>query len=149
MSGLPVLQNGSPADDEDKARDNSCALVVSAEQQLVAVKEVGKALTTIATWLTSPDGLAKLLSQHVEATTRTGAIKEILGGLAAHDGRNALDPRVMNQNAVEVFHHVEAMMDKMKEGLKEKYSDKPKDPNLHDAEDDYSKWKSRCLKNQR
>lgn len=142
MSGLPVLQDGSQVAVKEQERVGSSELM-TAGHQLIAIKEVGQALTTIATWLTSPDGLAKLMSQHVEATARTGAIKEILGGLAAHDGRNALDARVVAQNAVDVFHHVEAMMDKMKEGLKEKHSDTPREAELHDGEADYVKWKEK------
>jgi len=135
MSWLPILQNRSAVTVKEQERPDS--------GQLVVMQEVSQALTTIATWLTSPDGLSKLLAQHVEATARTGAIKEILGGLAAHDGRNALDARVMTQNAVEVFHHVEAMMDKMKEGLKAKNSETTRDPELHDGESDYQKWKEK------
>lgn len=55
-------------------------------QQAQALSVLAKGVSDIATFLTS-GGLTELMSGYA----RSQAVKDILGGLAAHDGRNALE----------------------------------------------------------
>lgn len=68
-------------------------------------------------------GLTKLLSGYA----RTQAVKDILGGLAAHSGRSALDGRTLGQNALEIVEQVEAVFRKYDQRLKET----GRDPEVH------------------
>lgn len=97
-----------------------------------ALESIGAALQGISTFLTG-GGLASLLSGYA----RSQSVKDILGGLAAHDGRNALDARVLGQNAVEIVEQVEKVFAKYEERLAEK----GRDPEIKDAESDYTKWR--------
>ena len=124
--GVPVLQNGSDI------------IVTERDELAPSVIEQAKALTTIADSLSqianflSGGGLTKVLSGYA----RTQMVKEILGGLACHDGRGSLDARVMEQNATEIVHHVEAVFAK----FDEKLSAPKEDPELHDSESQYNDW---------
>ena len=98
-----------------------------------------KALTThaesvkeISTFLNG-GGLANILSGYA----RSQAVKDILGGLAAHDGRKALDARLLDQNALEIVSQVEKVFEKYGQKLESKGKE---DPDLHNAENDYVKW---------
>lgn len=101
-------------------------------QQAQALSVLAKGVSDIATFLTS-GGLTELMSGYA----RSQAVKDILGGLAAHDGRNALDARVLGQNALEIVEQVEKVFSKYEERL----SSKNRDPELHNAEDAFIKWK--------
>lgn len=100
-------------------------------RQTEALATLAEATKSIAAFLTG-GGLAQLLSGYA----RSQAVKDILGGLAAHDGRAALDARVLGQNAVEIVHQVEAVFEKYQERLK----DPNRDPEIKDGERDFKEW---------
>jgi hypothetical protein len=101
-------------------------------RQTEALASIGNALQEISKFITA-GGLAELLSGYA----RSQSVKDILGGLAAHDGRNALDARVLGQNAIEIVEQVEKVFDKYQERL----SEKGRDPEIKDAENDFNKWR--------
>ena len=86
-----------------------------AVKQAQALEVLAKATNEIASFITG-SGLSSLLSGYA----RSQAVKDILGGLAAHDGRNSLDARVLGQNALEITEAVEAVFMKYAERMAEK-----------------------------
>lgn len=100
-----------------------------------ALETIGRSLNSLCTFVTS-GGLSSLLSGYA----RSQAVKEILGGLAAHDGRNALDARVLNQNALEIVTQVEAVFKKYQENLSSK---EVRDSDIHDGEAQFKKWEGK------
>lgn len=104
-----------------------------AVKQTEALQTLAQAVQTISQFL-STGGLTAVLSGYA----RSQAVKDILGGLAAHDGRNALDARVLGQNAIEIVEQVEKVFDKYAERL----AQANRDPEIKDAESDYLKWRS-------
>lgn len=108
-----------------------------AVKQTEALTQIGTALATISNWVTQ-GGLTEIMTGYA----KSNAVKEILGGLAAHDGRNALDARVLSQNALEIVHQVEGVFDKFAEHLKAKKAGEL-DPDLHNAEADFIKFKEK------
>lgn len=120
--------------------NNQPALVAQTSNELQvkqteALTVLAAGVQTIATFLTN-GGLTSLLSGYA----RSQAVKDILGGLATHDGRNALDARVLGQNAVEIVHAVEAVFEKYQERLSSK---EVRDPEVHDAEKDLKEWQEK------
>ena len=121
---------------------NKAPIKVEVSDDLTIREEQTKALTTIAdslrslTRFISEGGLVGVLSGYA----RSQAVKDILGGLAAHDGRNALDARVLDQNALEITQQVEKVFKKYQDTLQSK---EKVDPNLHDGEEDFKKWVER------
>jgi hypothetical protein len=117
-------------------------LPITEHHELTLKEEQTKALSTIAESLSSLSqfvsngGLTTLLSGYA----RSQAVKDILGGLAAHDGRNALDARVLDQNAKEISEQVEKVFQAYQEKLKSLAKDN-RDPHIRDAEADFKKWK--------
>lgn len=113
--------------------------VVLKERELVLKEKETEALTVLANSMNAianfvtQGGLTQVLSGYA----RSQAVKEILGGLAAHDGREALDARVLKQNAVEIVQQVEAVFDKYKEKVMDKT---PQDPDIHDGEAQFKAW---------
>jgi hypothetical protein len=95
-----------------------------AVQQTEALTVLAKATNEIASFITG-GGLSTLLSGYA----RSQAVKEILGGLAAHDGRNSLDARVLGQNALEITEAVELVFKK----YSERVAEKNRDPEIHKA----------------
>lgn len=82
-------------------------------------------------------GLANILSGYA----RSQAVKDILGGLATHDGRNSLDGRLLGQNAIDIVHAVEAVFEKYQEKLKAKGKE---DPELKDSQvTEFEEWKKK------
>ena len=113
--------------------------VVLKERELALKEKETEALTVLAS---SVNALASFvtqggLTQVLSGYARSQAVKEILGGLAAHDGRDALDARVLKQNAVEIVSQVEAVFDKYKEKVMDK---SPQDPDIHDGEATFKAW---------
>lgn len=105
-----------------------------AVQQAQALTTLANSVQQIANFLSS-GGLTSILNGYAKSQS----VKDILGGLAAHDGRNALDARVLSQNAVEIVEQVEKVFDKYHERLKDK---EPRDETIIDSEADYLKWKN-------
>lgn len=101
-------------------------------KQADALCQIGQALAGISQFVNG-GGLANLLSVHV----RTQALQQMLGGLTQHAGRDGLDARTVEQNAVEIVAHVEAVFKKFQENLASKNK---VDPDMHDAEKDFKKW---------
>lgn len=120
-------------------------LVVIQSKEVISVEEEQtKALTTIAdslqslsTWLTQ-GGLTEVLSGYA----KSNAVQGILQGLATHDGRDALDARTLDQNALEITKQVEAVWHKYQATL-EAYMNGNVDPDLHSAEDPFNEWKAK------
>ncbi|OQB10454.1 MAG: hypothetical protein BWY21_00375 [Parcubacteria group bacterium ADurb.Bin216] len=112
--------------------------VVVKEQHALQVRQT-EALTTLAEGVKaiaeflSGGGLNAVLSGYA----RSQAVQSILGGLATNSGRNALDARVLGQNAIEIVEQVEAVFGKYKERLEER---EQRDPELKDGESDFNKW---------
>lgn len=78
------------------------------ERQVAAQEQTAQALTSIATFLSGVT--LKDILQHQAVN---GAVHQILGGLAAKDGRNALDARTMKQNAVDIAYLIEQVLGKV------------------------------------
>jgi len=136
---------------QDKCSKN---LTIEQKNQEVAIRQtealtsLAKGVNDIATFLTS-GGLTEILSGYA----RSQAVKDILGGLAARDGRQSLDARVLKQNAIEITHAVEAVFRKYQEVLTDK---ELRDPEIHKATEPFetkenkieteSEWKIRMGK---
>lgn len=101
-------------------------------KQSESLAVLAKATNDIATFITS-GGLTQLLSGYA----RSQAVKDILGGLAAHDGRNALDARVLGQNSIEIVEQVERVFAKYEERLAAKLRGEERDPDMHEATEEY------------
>lgn len=80
------------------------------------------------------------LSALIGGITRANGITGILQGLAAADGRKALDARVTKQNALEIYHVIESALEAAKDRLQEKTSGVELDPEVHDAEAEYKQF---------
>lgn len=93
--------------------------------QARSLEVLSQGISDIAAFLTG-GGLSELLSGYAKSSASTA----ILGGLAAHDGRNALDARVLGQNALEVVEQVLKVHDKFHERLSAK---EPRDPEIKPA----------------
>lgn len=74
---------------------------------------------------------------------RTNSISSILGGLASNGGRSALDARVLGQNSIEIVEQISLAFDKLQEKLEAKMKGEQRDPDIHDPEVDFKKWKER------
>lgn len=93
-------------------------------EALVTLSQAVKSLTAFVT----EGGLQAVVAAH----TKGSIISQILGGLAAKDGRNALDARVIKQNAIEIAESVVQVFSKMHERMQ----DSERDPEIKDAEKD-------------
>lgn len=136
-----LLERGRQALLAFESTEKRKELVVEREKTEVQIKQA-QALTTlaegvrdIATFLNG-GGLSSLLSQHARSQIAQG----ILGGLASHDGRDALDARTMGQNALEINYLIEALFSKAEEKQRQKEKAEPTDPELHNAEADFEQW---------
>lgn len=112
------------------AKENEVAVA-----QTQALDKLASSVCSIAEFLNN-GGLQKTLGEYAKAQIA----KDIMGGLAAHDGRNALDARFIKQNAVEIIHTIEAVFDKAKERADEKRRGVERDREVHDAESEFKKW---------
>lgn len=106
--------------------------------QTEALTTLAQATKEISTFLNG-GGLANILSGYA----RSQAVGGILQGLASHDGRNALDARVIQQNALDMVTQVEKVFEKYGQILEAKGKE---DPDIHDAENDYVKWANKYKK---
>lgn len=104
-------------------------------QQTEALTTLAEGVKAIASFLQG-GGLAQILSGYA----RSQAVKDILGGLATHDGRNALDARVLQQNATEIVAQVEAVFAKYQEKLEEGAAGEERDPEVKDSENAFKIW---------
>ena len=95
-------------------------------RKVEALEDLADGVCAISNFLCN-GGLTKVLSGYA----RTQAVKDILGGLAAHDGRKALDARVLPQNALEIVEQVEAVFQKYTERLQEAN----RDPEIHEVKE--------------
>jgi hypothetical protein len=100
--------------------------------QAKSLEVLSRGISDIAAFLTS-GGLSQLLSGYAKSQASTA----ILGGLASHDGRDALDARVLGQNALEVVEQVLKVHDKFHSRL----SEEGRDPEVKDAEKDFKERK--------
>lgn len=100
-------------------------------KQTEALATLASGVKEIATFLTG-GGLTELLSGYA----RSQAVKDILGGLAAHDGRNALDARVLGQNALEITEAIEKVYEK----YAERRAEKDRDTEVKDGESQFREW---------
>lgn len=108
-------------------------------KQTEALTTLAEGVKALATFV-SGGGLQALLNGYAKSQ----AVKDILGGLAAHDGRNALDARVLGQNAIDIVHQIEAVFDKYAESLASKAE---RDPEVKDGENEFKKWaEKQCQK---
>lgn len=99
-------------------------------KQTEALITLATGINTIANFLTS-GGLTDLVS----ANAKSRIVSDILGGLAAHNGRNSLDAQTIKQNSLEIVETIEAVWSKYQERAKAK----DRDPEIHDAEKDFKK----------
>jgi len=67
----------------------------------------------------------------VNAQTRGSIMQSILGGLASHDGRKALDAQTIKQNSLEIVEMIEQVFNKMHERL----NDKGRDPEIKEPQE--------------
>ncbi len=104
--------------------------------QTKAVQELASGVTQIAEFL-SGGGLSKVLGEY----SKSQIAKDILGGLAAHSGREALDARFIQQNALEIIHTIESVFDKAKERGEALARGEVRDSELKNAESEFLEWK--------
>lgn len=99
-------------------------------KQTEALTTLAAGVNAIANFLTS-GGLTDLVS----ANAKSRIVSDILGGLAAHNGRNSLDAQTIKQNSLEIVETIEAVWSKYQERAKAK----DRDPEIHDAEKDFKR----------
>lgn len=104
------------------------------QEQTKALSKIAESLGALSTFLTT-GGLQTILQGYSKAN----AVQGFFQGLASHDGRGALDARVIKQNALEIVAAIEAAHDKFAEVLKKK-KEGPVDPELHDGEEMFREW---------
>lgn len=114
------------------AAENLKAMIKPETSNEIAIKQT-EALTTIAEAL---KGVSTFLNQGgiqavLAAHTKGSIIQAIFGGLAAHDGRNALDARTIKQNSLEIVEAIEQVFNKMHERLQ----DKNRDPEIKEVQE--------------
>ena len=115
----PKKANGeAPALVEDKNYE----VAVRQTEALVTLSEGVKALAEFVT----QGGLQAL----VAANAKGSIIQGIVSGLAAKDGRGALDARVLKQNSLEIVEFIEQVFSKMHERMSE-----ARDPEIKKAEE--------------
>jgi len=102
--------------------------------QTKSLEVLSKGVADIAAFLTS-GGLSQLLSGYAKSQASTA----ILGGLASHDGRDALDARVLGQNSIEIVEQILRVHDKFHSRL----SEKERDPEVRDAEKEFKESESK------
>lgn len=123
----------------DKSHPYYAPATISAlnEQEVMIRNEIQtkqtEALTTLAE---SVKGIANFLNegglQKIIAANARGQIAQaVLGGLAAHDGRKALDAQTIKQNSLELVEIIESFMNKMHERLQ----DKNRDPEIKEPKE--------------
>ena len=78
------------------------------DREVVALETAAAALTGISNFLS---GIT--LKEVIQHQAVHGAVRDILGGLATKDGRNALDARTMNQNAIDMAYLIEKVLGKV------------------------------------
>lgn len=78
------------------------------DREVVALETAATALMGISNFLS---GIT--LKEVIQHQAVHGSIREILGGLATKDGRNALDARTMNQNAIDMAYLIEKVLGKV------------------------------------
>lgn len=101
-----------------------------AEQALV---NIGDGMRAIATFLGGAT-----LPQVIESAALLGSLGQILGGLTSHAGRQGLDARVIQQDAIDSTHKVISLFDKLKETLEAKRNGEFREQ--VNAEADFEKW---------
>jgi hypothetical protein len=102
-------------------------------QQIEATTQLANSVKTLADFVVG-GGLQAVLNGYA----KTQCVKDILGGLTAHSGRDGLDARTLSQNAIEIVEQVEKVFEKYSERLE----GKNRDPEVKDAETDFKKWQS-------
>ena len=120
---------------KDEVKPNSSELVV--QEQTKALSTIAESLKTLSTFV-SGGGLTDLMRAYSQSQIAQG----VLQGLASHDGRNALDARYLQQNALEIVHAIEAVFNKAKERT-EAASNEKLDTEIKDAENAYQAWKEK------
>lgn len=128
----PIVREGS------LTREELADIEIAKTQSLAKLAD---AVSDIACFLNN-GGLSTLLQGYARANSING----ILQGLAAHDGRNALDARVLSQNSLEIVEQIQRAYAKMHERVTEK---EPRDPEIHDAQKGYDEWKSKLEENKK
>lgn len=135
MRWLPLLSNSNSPRLKDEVKPNSSELVV--QEQTKALSTIAESLKTLSTFV-SGGGLTDLMRAYSQSQIAQG----VLQGLASHDGRNALDARYLQQNALEIVHAIEAVFNKAKERT-EAASNEKLDTEIKDAENAYQAWKEK------
>lgn len=107
------------------------------EREVQALEHLAKGVSDIGRFLNG-GGIAGALSLYA----KTNSISGILSGLAAHDGRNALDARVLGQNSIEIVEQISLAFDKLQEKLEAKMKGEAHDPEIKDPEADFRKWRN-------
>lgn len=97
------------------------------ERQVLAAEQTANALTLIASFLQQGG-----LDRAVNTLVKGNGIAGILSGLAHHDGRNALDARMLKQNALEIVEQLELVFNKYNERLS---SQAKRNPDIISAEE--------------
>ncbi len=101
------------------------------EQKTKALSVQAEALKDIAHFLTSGG-----LSSIAQGVALSNTAASLLNGLTAHDGRQGLDARTLEQNALEIA----TFALKVKDQFQEKLAKSNVDSEIHDGEADYKKW---------
>jgi transcriptional regulator with XRE-family HTH domain len=135
MNWLPTLRT-------EKKNEIATVDVEERIQSLTIQKETSQALTSLADSVKSIVEFARGggLTEILQGQAKAGMVEKILGGLAAHDGRGALDARVLAQNALEISSQVEAVFDKFKERAEAKAKGEVRDMEIKDSEAAFVIW---------
>jgi len=103
-----------------------------AMEQAKSLSVLAESMSQIANFITK-GGLTQVLTGYA----KTQSVAAIANGLAAKEGRNSLDARLMNQNAIEISTFIETVYDHYAERLKGKNE---RDPELKDGEADFKRF---------
>jgi hypothetical protein len=111
------------------------------EESNKALRQIGESLAILSQFV-SAGGLVELVRS---ASLASGA-NALLGGLAVKNGRESLDARTLKQNAIEIAEQVLLIHDKFKERLSAEAKGKTRDPDIHDPDKEFEKWKEQWQK---
>lgn len=122
---IKLVERASPLD-----------VVLAEQREMLALRRTeveslavaAHALTALAQAVSA---LPAAMNQAVNLLVKGGGVNSILGGLAQHDGRKALDARTMKQNAIEIVEQMEQVFKKYNERMS---SQELRSPDIVDAE---------------
>lgn len=128
---LPSLQQHNSDFQQRLEIEKATNEMAVAQENAKNLALIGHSLSVLASFITS-GRLERLLSLQAQV----GCASSIAAGITQHGGRLGLDARTIKQNALEITEFTQSIFSKLGERL----SEKPRDPELHDSENDYKTY---------